>query len=194
MSSPQPPQAECKWCGEKLTEGAEQCPLCKRPVTGGLRPIGDAVGTQRRSGVPAPSRPAPPPPPRWQSPREREPVIPAPGQEEFGSWASIRYILRADKAFGAMLALMALVVAVNLLTASWFSAFISGAVLWGIITFRWWGYLLAMVGAGIGAFIAAMILVAFLRAGGGGASWALLPLATDCFVLVVLYTRRDRFD
>jgi hypothetical protein len=93
-----------------------------------------------------------------------------------------------------MLALMALVVAVNLLTASWFSAFISGAVLWGIITFRWWGYLLAMVGAGIGAFIAAMILVAFLRAGGGGASWALLPLAIDCFVLVVLYTRRDRFD
>jgi hypothetical protein len=194
MSSPQPPQAVCKWCGEKLAEGAEQCPLCKRPVAGSLRPIGDAAGSRPSPGIANPSRSAPPPTPRWERPRDREPVAPAPGQEEFGSWASIRHIFRADKVFASLLVLLSLGVFFNVLGQNWFGVILGGAVLWGIVTFQWWGFWLAIIGAGLGALMSLVMFIALAAAGTGFAVFAAPSFLIDAFVLIVLLTRRDRFD
>lgn len=79
-----------------------------------------------------------------------EPLPPAPGQEPFGSWANIRMILRYDPLFGTVLVLLALEMLLQVLTQWWYGAIISGVTLWGMVTFRWWGYVLAMMGGGLG--------------------------------------------
>ena len=102
--------------------------------------------------------------------------------------------MRVDKVFGALLVVMALGVFANVMQHSWTSTIISGAMLGGIVTFQWWGYWLAMIGAGLSLFIAAMAFIAARSLGGGSVIALLIPFALYSFVLVVLYTRRDRFD
>ncbi len=187
MSSAEPQEVECRWCGAKAPEGAEVCPVCRRPVVRGeLRPL-DAGETGGQ--VAAPPRPIGPPIPRRETPRDEEPLAPAPGQEEFGSWANIRQIFRTDKMFGALLVLRALGIVIDIVTGAWTGAIIGGIVLWGVVTFRWWGYLIAMLGAGSGVFYG----VLFMFSGGLGVT-SLIGLAVNAFVLWVLYSRKDFFD
>ena len=118
-----------------------------------------------------------------------EPLPPAPGQEPFGSWANIKMVLRYDPLFGGVLVLLALTVVLLFLTQRWFGVMLAAATVWGLVTFRWWGYWMAMAGAGMSLGLGLLML-------GGGASSAvsLVPLAINGFVLIVLFTRRDRFD
>ncbi len=190
MSNGQPTQVKCRWCGEAIPEGAAHCPACRRPVPNqDLRPLD--VGAAATGGPGWPNVPLPPPPPA--RPREELPSVPARGQEPFGSWASVRQILRADKVLGATLVLMAISVVLNTLTGALLAAGFSAAVLWGVVTFRYWGYLLAMFSTGLG----------LLRSGGAFigshpegpiAAWLLASVAINAFVLWTLYTRRESFD
>jgi len=203
MSSGGTQQAVCKWCGEKLPEGAEVCPLCRRPTaTGQLRSLGTA--DQSSTQPPAPQAR------QWSHPREREPVAPAPGQEDFGSWANIRQIMRGDKLLGVVLGMMALQVLLALLAHRWISLAISGLVLWGLVTFRWWGFWIAVIGAGFGALGGLMLMLGGAVAIMGGATalfdasatvlgsaagaLGLILLAINGFVLWVLWARKDMFD
>ena len=76
-----------------------------------------------------------------------ERLPPAEGQEPAGSWAQIRGIARADKVFAAMLAILAFQVLMAFLGASILGAILGGVILWGVLSFRWWGYWLALLGA-----------------------------------------------
>ncbi|MFB3883014.1 MAG: hypothetical protein ACE149_17240 [Armatimonadota bacterium] len=167
----------------------------------GLRPLGTADQV-------APHRPAPPVP-QLSRPREPEPVIPAPGQEDFGSLANIRQIMRGDKLFAAVLVLKALEVLLALMGHRWVSLAISGLVFWGIVTFRWWGFWIAVIGAAFGAMGGLLLMLGSMAIMGlaavasqasaavlGGAAGALglLALAINGFVLWVLWTRKDMFD
>jgi len=118
-----------------------------------------------------------------------EPLPPAPGQEPFGSWANIKMVLRYDPLFGGVLVLMALTVVLLFLTQRWFGVMLAAATVWGLVTFRWWGYWLAMGSAGMNLVVGLLIL-----AGGASSAVSLIPLAINGFVLIVLFTRRDRFD
>jgi len=119
-----------------------------------------------------------------------EPLPPTPGQEPIGSWANITAIMRYDPLFGAVLGLLALNALLQAVMQAWFSAVIAAAMLWGIVTFRSWGYWIVMVGAGLGV-VGGVAMLAFAE---GGRHWrALAPVAINAFVLIVLYTRRDRF-
>jgi len=118
------------------------------------------------------------------------PLAPAPGQEPFGSWANIKVIMRHDPLFGALLVLMALNVVGGLVGQSWFRAGIGGLMLWGILTFRWWGYWLAMLLAVVGL----VGLVVIMAAAGIAGLVLLIPVAINAFVITVLYRRRDCFD
>jgi hypothetical protein len=66
-------------------------------------------------------------------------------------------------------------------------------VLWGVITFQWWGYWMAVAGAGLTTLLLAGVFVGSLTIG-QPLWWVLLPLAIYAFVLWVLYTRREHFD
>ncbi len=195
MSAGQPPQSECKWCGEKLAEGAEQCPLCRRPVAGDLRPVGDAVGVPPRTGAPPPTRGAPSSRPPWERPREQEPVKIAAGQGPFGSLIAVVHVMRGDALFAVVLVLLALNVVGKLLTGRWLDAVIAGAILWGIITFRRWGYLVAMFLNGLALLLGPFAVVFVLALGGGVAAVGLLlsGLGVHAFCVAVLYARRDHF-
>jgi hypothetical protein len=160
-----PPLEKCKWCGEEVPRGADRCPACGRPAA-----------------LPGPL-----------DLQEDRPQV-AFGQQPFGSWASIKEIAHGDKLFTAVLLLMALDVAVAALGGGSVSVLLAIARLWGVLTFRWWGYWLAMIGAGLGALLWLPIFLAAASTGGAtGALW-ILPFLFDCFVLYVLHTRRDSFD
>ena len=165
MASIQPPPDRCKWCGEALPPRADRCPLCRRPASAGPDPALD-------DGPPAP----------------------AAGQEPFGSWANIKQTIAADKAFGAVVILLALQVALSLLTGSLYGLVTSGIVLWGLLTFRWWGLLLACVGAGLALLSAIGPFLIALSKGGGYIVGYGLPIAINAYILVVLLTRREHFD
>jgi hypothetical protein len=124
-------------------------------------------------------------------------VTPAPGQEVPGSWAYIKGIMRADKVFAALLVLMGLETLLNLGRGSITGALISGAILWGVLTLQWWGYLLAM-GLSIVylvVMVGAVLAAFFLRPAAAllGGVILLAPIAVTVFVIVVLYTRRQHF-
>ncbi len=158
-----------------------------------LRPLGgEAPPTP-----PPPPRPAPTaaPPPKPEQRYEVEPLPPAPGEEPFGTWESVKTIARQDPAYGALLGLGALGLLANLLSGNLFGVVLVLAVLWGLITFRWWGYLLAMFGAVVGGMLQLWGLLIILRKGAiGGAVSVAFALGVSVFTVAVLYTRRDRFD
>ena len=125
------------------------------------------------------------------------PVEPAPGQEEPGSWAYIKGIMRADKVFGALLVLMALEAAAELAWGSWPGAIVSVVILWGVLTLQWWGYLVAMALTTVKLAVVVMWLIAiWVRHPANAAAESLVlvvPIAIGIFVLFVLFTRREHF-
>jgi hypothetical protein len=173
----------CRWCGAELPEDTRFCPRCGREwhAPGSRRPGSAKRRSDRR-----------PKPLRLDSgDLDVERLQPAPGQEPIGSWANIRAILRHDPLFGAVIVMLAASAAWQVVRGSWTGAILAAAMLWGLVTFRWWGYLVVMIGAVMG-LIFGIVLVAIAR---GSLHWALLlPVAINAFVVVVLFRRRDRFD
>jgi hypothetical protein len=159
-----PPLEKCKWCGEEVPRGADRCPACGRPAA-----------------LPGPL-----------DIHENPPQI-AFGQQPFGSWASIKEIAKGDKLFTAVLLLMAL----DVCTAGFggaFSVVLALIKLWGVLTFRWWGYWLAIIGSALGALLWLPTFFAAAATGGLTGALFLLPFLSNCLVIGVLYTRRDSFD
>jgi len=150
-------------------------------------------GSQRaqESGEAARGRRAGAPQPNKGDRYRATPLPPARGQEAFGSWANIIVTARADPLFGVLLGLISANVLLQLLGQSWLGTAVAGAILWGVVTFRWWGYVLGMFGAGIGVLLG---LAFAIGARGEGSLSAIILVAINGFALVVLYTRRDRFD
>jgi hypothetical protein len=99
--------------------------------------------------------------------------------------------MRYDPLFGALLVLMAADVLLRLLSGAGLSAIIPALMLWGIVTFRWWAWWLVTIGAALGLVVGVIMLAA---TDGAGQLVLLIGLATNGFVLIVLYARRDRFD
>jgi hypothetical protein len=167
---------------------AKRCRHCGRAMEGAAPPR--RRGRREQSGWRKVSG-------RWMRPHvvndgsslRVEPLPPALGQEPFGSWANIKMILRYDPVFGAVLVLLALNVVLLLLTQRWFGMVLAAAMVWGLVTFRSWGYWLAIAGVGMN-----LVLGLLMLAGGTSSALSLIPLAINGFVLVVLFTRRDRFD
>jgi hypothetical protein len=128
-------------------------------------------------------------------PPAAEPLPPAPGQESFSSFAYLKSVMRGDPLFFALLVLLGLNVLLPLLAGWILLAVLPLIVFWGIYTFRWWGYLIAMIGVGFGLF---WLLVAVVASAGPGRgidlASLLLSLGFYLFVFVVLYRRRDYFD
>lgn len=190
MSSPDVRAPTCAACGRPMPAQADRCPACGRGrAEAELRPLGGSPGTPTRR------------PPRLPASAadlyRAEPVTPAPGQEVPGSWAYIKGIMRADKVFAALLVLMGLETLLNLGRGSITGALISGAILWGVLTLQWWGYLLAM-GLSIVylvVMVGAVLAAFFLRPAAAllGGVILLAPIAVTVFVIVVLYTRRQHF-
>jgi len=191
MLPSQPPEQICVACGKPIPGDLDKCPECGR-VRIRPRPGPPGGAGERRAA------PLPPTTGRRRSERHRmEPVQPAPGQEEPGSWAYIKGIKRADKVFGALLVLMALETLGELARGRWFGALVSAIILWGVLTLRWWGYLVAMALSAMSLAIMVMLLVALsIRDPGHAAAGSLvllLPMAIAGFVLFVLFTRREHF-
>lgn len=202
MSSAGAQEVECRWCGAKAPEGAEACPLCRRPLPRGeFRALDSAEPAVQ---VPAPPRSTIGPGVRREPPREREPLVPAPGQEALGSWASIRQILRRDKLFGAVLVLIALQVLAALVRHKWAWAVISAFVLWRLVTFRRQGFWAAIIMAGCAVTAGVLLTVLFVAAASSGLNAGTTVLAqlaallgftaANGFVLWVVWTRKDMFD
>ena len=176
---------KCPRCGKPLPANTAVCPTCppEQPADV-LRPLGGP-----------PARPAPPSRPPFPRPPADEPLPPAPGEEPFGTWANIKSIVRLDPVFGVLLGLLALDLLINIVAQHWFGIVLSAAILWGVVTFQWWGYLIAMVLAGLGLVGGLIGLTAALAQASG--LWVVVmafPLAVNLFTLIVLYTRRERFD
>jgi len=102
--------------------------------------------------------------------------------------ASFISIVRQDPIFGALLILLALGVVSNVLSGDLLGMIITAVIFWGIVTFRWWGYWLAMVLTGLGLAFSLPLLL------GGPSAGALIAVGIQVFTLAVLYTHRDRFD
>ena len=128
-----------------------------------------------------------------------EPMAPAPGQEPETSWAYIRGIARADRLFAAVLVILALQVLVAFMAGSIFGAVIGGLILWGVLSLRWWGYWLALLGALVGLLMstawAGIGMAAAVGTGtvGLGLIYFALSAATNLFIALVLFTRRQHF-
>lgn len=183
----EPPSSQplCRWCGTAWKEGEALCPRCRRPVPDsdlrtldGITPEG-MVAAPPRPPVEAPHRPPPP---------KDDPLPPVPGQEEFGSWASLRHIFREDKLFAVLLVLMALEMVLAFANGNNFGGSLVLILLWGIVTFTWWGYWIAMISAGLAVFQGLLFLLP------GAGIFALLFIVPNAFVLWVLYQRREMFD
>jgi hypothetical protein len=165
---------------------AAVCPHCHRQQEHqDLRPLG------------GPSRQLPPPPPAPRPPApSTEPLSPAPGQEAFGTLANIKAIARADPLFAVVLALSALGVVGNLLSGYYTGTIVSAATLWGLVTFRWWGYLLALATSGLYRLGFGAVTATALAEGHRGFDliWGVVAVGISCFVVLVLLTRREHFD
>ena len=215
--------ATCPHCGRpvesgelrSLGGGADPVPGAQREVDAGeeMRPLGEgadstaeeAAARMRGRGEAGREQGQPPTPRRRlrledMDQRYRvEPMERAPGQEPETSWAYIRGIARADKLFAAVLVILALKVLSSFVMFSVIGIFLSGAILWGVLSLQWWGYLLAII------FSLLDLLFALLVVAGGmtsaiqsgmidlmliGAAWRMLA---NMFVVLVLFTRRQHF-
>ncbi len=184
MSSVEPQEAECRWCGAKAAENAEVCPLCRKPMRLQAQEAAQHTAESRDPESELQVTPA-----YTRATRVEEPLPPAPGEGEFGSWASIKEIFRTDKLFSVVLILIAMQTVVAVISGAWMSAVFSGILLWGIVTFRWWGLWIAAIGAGFGVMNGVMLMLS-----GSLDLPGLVGLAINGFVLWVLYSRKDLFD
>jgi hypothetical protein len=153
-----------------------------------------------------PGQPVAPPTPRRRLRLEDmdqryrvEPMEAAPGQESETSWAYIRGIARADKLFAAVLVILALQVLMGFMAGSIFGAVIGGLILWGVLSLQWWGYWLALFGALVGLLVSAawagIGMAAAIQSGtvGLGLVYFAISAATNLFIALVLFTRRQHF-
>ena len=218
--------ATCPHCGRpvesgelrSLGGGADPVPGAQREVDRGeeMRPLGEgadstaeeAAARMRGRGEAGrgQGQPATPPPPRRRLRLEDmdqryrvEPMAPAPGQESETSWAYIRGIARADKLFAAVLVILALKVLSSFVMFSVIGIFLSGAILWGVLSLQWWGYLLGIIFSLLDLLFALLVVGIGMSAATQsgmidlmliGAAWRTLA---NMFVVVVLFTRRQHF-
>jgi len=187
----------CAWCRKMMPEGAEACPHCRRAVTtDGLRPLGEGGEPEAET----PEKGWEKPPATIEEKHRVERLPPAEGQEPAGSWAQIRGIARADKVFAAMLAILAFQVLMAFLGASILGAILGGVILWGVLSFRWWGYWLALLGALFGLLgsvsFMGLGMASAIQSGtiGLGLIYSATSAATNLFIALVLFTRRQHFD
>ena len=202
MPAPDAPIDKCGLCGQPMPASAARCPRCKQPrKQQGLRPLGGELG-------PAPAIPPPstPRPPRSLSERLQdddslytvEPLPPAPGQEELGTLASIKLIVRDDRTFAALLLVLALQMLFQAVFVHPVWAALSAIALWGVLTLTWWGYWLALALNTIylAVMVLALVPVAITRPDAAQAAIPrlALPLALSIFVIAVLVKRKQQFD
>lgn len=201
-----------------LGGGADPVPGARREGDAGteLRPLGEGAVSEeeeraarmrgRGEAGPEQGQPATPPTPRRRlrldamDERYRvEPMEVAPGQEPETSWVYIRGIARADKLFAAVLVILALQVLVGFMAGSLFSAIIGGLIVWGVLSLQWWGYWLALLGALVGLLVSAawagIGMAAAIGTGtvGLGLIYFAVSAATNLFIALVLFTRRQHF-
>ena len=189
---------KCQHCGRWIPTGREHCQHCEEPQEKvELRPLG---------GTAAPPRPSTPEAGthgrdlvsqvgKREIPAEPEPLPRPPDQEDARSWRYVSSLARADPALAVLLALMAISALASLLREDLVSAMVQGAILWGVLTFQWWGYYIALALAAL-SVVAGVGIVAVAIAGGAGlaALFTLGPtLAVGVFAIVVLLRRRDSF-
>lgn len=195
MGERETPMVRCAWCRKMMPEGAEACPHCRRAVrTDELRPLG-GEGAEPAAGGKAWEKP----PATIEEKHRVERLPPAEGQEPAGSWAQIRGIARADKVFAAMLAILALQVLMAFLGGSMLGAILGGLILWGVLSFQWWGYWLALLGALFGLLASVSFIglgmASAIQSGtiGLGLMYFEMSAATNLFIALVLFTRRQHF-
>ena len=190
---------KCQHCGRWLPTGREHCQHCGEPQHEvELRPLG---------GAPAPPRPSTPEAGtggqdlasqagKREIPAEPESLPLPPDQEDARSWRYVSGLARADPALAALLALMAIAALASLLRLDLLGAIVGGAILWGVLTFQWWGYFIALAFAAISVLgCVAVIALGIVKGAGLAALFTLGPtLAVGIFAIVVLLRRRDRFD
>ena len=143
--------------------------------------------------------PTQPPPPRHEgqaAARPEEPS-PAPGQELPGSWPYVKAIMAAEKLFAALLIIMALEALCLFALGEFAGAAVAAAILWGVLTLQWWGYVLAVglsaVFVGVMVIMLGVTALVNAKAGLAGAVAFAVPIAVGIFALAVLYTRRQHF-
>ena len=194
-----PLAVKCQHCGRWIPTGREHCQHCEEPQQEvALRPLGGAAAPPR------PSTPAAGTDGQGlasqaggrEPPVEPEPVPLPPDQEDARSWRYVSGLARADPALALLLALMAIAALASLLRRDLFGAIVGGAILWGVLTFQWWGYFIALAFAAISVLgCVAVIALGIVRGVGLAALFTLGPtLAVGVFAIVVLLRRRDRFD
>jgi hypothetical protein len=206
-----------------LGGGADPVPGARREGDAGteLRPLGEGAVSEeeetaarmrgRGEAGPEQGQPATPPTPRPPTPRRRlrldamderyrvEPMEVAPGQEPETSWVYIRGIARADKLFAAVLVILALKVLSSFMMFSVLGIFLSGAILWGVLSLQWWGYWLAIIFSLLDLLFALLMMASGMTSAmqSGmidlmliGAAWR---AGANMFVVLVLYSRRQHF-
>ena len=125
---------------------------------------------------------------------EDDPVQITPGYDLPSMWRSVQQVSQADRLFEIALALLALLLLISLLSRSLVGIVIATAMLWGIVTFQWWGYLMAMIGAGLNVFTWLVFFIISLGHPRGPSLFSLFTLAINIFILAVLYSRREHFE
>jgi len=139
------------------------------------------------------------PPGRLDLRYQVEPLEPAPGQEPETSWKYIKAVARADKLFTAVLAFLALQVLLAFLRVDILGLILSALILSGVLSFRWWGYWLALIGALLGLLVSlsyiGLGMVSAIQSGTVGLGLILFTVsaAVNLFIALVLFTRRQHF-
>jgi len=90
---------------------------------------------------------------------------------------------------------MAVSALASLLRGDFISAMIQGAILWGVLTFQWWGYFIALALAAL-SVVAGVGIVAVAIAGGAGLTATVVfgpTVVVGVFTVIVLLRRRDSF-
>lgn len=228
MESSDEPMVRCAWCRRMRPADAETCPHCGRVgASDELRPLGGSeesspdesratdkpsagtddirpLGEDRRPpsapGQPDASGSAESPDRRQRPSYTVEPLAPAPGQDNPLTWAYLRLLAKEDPAYSFVLALAALSVLMSFVNFNIIGLIFSIAVFWGLLSFQWWGYLIAMFGALLGV-LAALGMLGLTMA--GAASSGTLNLAAFISALfhsiaypaiaLILYRRRSYF-
>lgn len=233
MESNQTPTAKCLHCGERVAQGQE-CPKCGRtaPIAE-VHPLGGWVGStpkQTESGTAGATHPAGeeerprtgpqghagpgsvPPPSSIRDPRVALERRRRERAEEAGRYAKLSYsqylgtVLRQDHVFAALLALMALLIALEVASGSQVMrvlAICQAVGFFGILTFQRWAHTVVVWLMGVGLLSSAIGLFRLvlqplyvdsqLALATSWLSW-LITTAICVFALVVLMERRAYFE
>jgi len=168
-----PGTVECKWCGEKTTEGAVNCPLCGRPL-------------QTHTAA--------------EAELEEETARPASPESEPGALRLFIGRLRGDPWLTAIVALMVAAGGLAGLNGHLFTMAALVLIGFGLAMFHWWAYVVALFAAGIGLASSLMSLqlgvgVAVFQgkeAGFDPLVWA-VDVGAKVFVLIALALRRSDY-